>query len=381
MIMSFQQSTYEKALQAIAHDDVAGLKRLISKEVDDDGVRHRSRMRELVRQAAERGLGEAVEHLASRVVLREDHYRQQAWVNAIEAGQTNLADAIFYAGGRTVPRFPARARFNLACREHAWAAAQHLVEVERYPPDDTDLMIVFSEMRDAPVDDAVRTAWAPWRTWGQRVGPDSLDDVLIVAMRRGDETLFADALTRINMDCLDPEAGALLDQARQSDRYDWAKALDQRRTRGWSDGDWVEGVIAPAVTGGQLRFVEDALEDRPSLVNKIRQGHGAAQFLGYRLVVLAQDDDEPELQVVQRRLLNRMYPGELLTLVRDQIEATNDPQGQALNRLALWAPEAVRDRWLQEEPVTFGPAIAVMREAQASSSSATARAHRGRCRA
>ena len=121
-------------------------------------------------------------------------------------------------------------------------------------------------------------------------------------------------------------------------------------------------------------------------MTRIRQNvarTGPGKFFGHRLVTLAGENETPHLRELRIRLLRQVYPDDTVDHVRAQIEASSF-QGERdvyLNRLALWVPDAVRDRWFAEAPVTFAQAIAVVRSAQATRDSHRPGQHRTRVRA
>lgn len=361
--MGLKRTTYEKAQQAIAGGDLAALQRLIAKDVLDEGPQRRRWMDDLVRQAARLGYAEMVTHLAQRAVLREDFCYQLAWAVALEAGQHDLAQGLLFAGGRTVPRFTGATRFTHACREHAWAAVSHLIDHEHHVPSDVDVSILFHELStlepESPCPERLLSL-------GYRAPSESLGDVLLVAMRAHRDRLFTETLARIDPSHLDFNMGTLLAQAVVSDRYDWARQLDQALQSPWTDYSWIDGVVNPALDAHRLGFIQEALADRPSLARHLQKhltGCGPGKFFGCRLITWASDDQDPVLLDRGRQILRQVYPDDALDHVRAQVAGTLFQPEAALNRLAQWAPASVRDRWLIEDPVLFAPTLAAVRAA------------------
>lgn len=192
----------------------------------------------------------------------------------------------------------------------------------------------------------------------------------MATMSANQDALFVDTLRRTRASRLMADLDDLMAQAVASDRYDWARQMVQKLPQPWSDDRWIEAALNPAVDTHRLTFVQDILNDRPSLIERLRDhlsSHGAGQLFGHHLVTLADPDEAPALAHLRGRLLRQVYLLGWWPQLRAQIEAIPYPStaDTARQRLALWAPDTVREQWFTYEPEAFAEAIATHRAQRA----------------
>lgn len=360
--MSFQKPTYEKARQAIAQHDVTALKRLIRRPLDDTRGQRVHWLSELVRLAALEGLGEAVTHLAALNPLAQGKLLARAWAHGFERGHRAMALTL-----EAHPGLSRDQRFRYACATHSWTAVGHLLE-EKVTLDPVgqalQARLLFEALAACHPANQVNAHLARFLPLADQVPEDAVGCVVTMAMRAQDDALLARTLARMNTVTLQNALKGLMDEAVYHDRYDWAHQVHDAAVLGMSEKTWGEEVIPRAFGLERLRVVEDALNDRP-----VAQRHFLAQ--GYMTVAKAvelveaknwhQDRDGLALR---RRLLLRFFHDDQLDAVKDLIrDSLHGPRRDvALTRLAEWAPDAVRQRWLHEEPTTFAYLISQMRQ-------------------
>lgn len=366
--MSFQRRTYEKAWQAIERRDVQELQRLIQRPLTErDGERARW-LRMLVEQAADAGLEEAVTHLAALNPVEQQTLLAMAWVHGVQQGHSATAHALESKLG-----FPKPLRFHQAAKKQAWEVVTHLLDRGEVPTP-TDAMTLFESLAKVAAFIPLPPEWPRLKSLVDDTPEQGLQHVLIVAMRAHDEDLLAQTLRRMSEGQIQNHLNLLLEEAAHHDCYAWAKSIHDASLLGLSEKSWGESVIMRAMDLGKWRFAEDAWRDHPqALAYFFGKGYASAAR-GSDLVASTQAQDHDSLGRRQR-LLTLLFQGEQLDRVKDHVfEQISGPRRDAaLTRLAQWVPETVRERWFQEEPVTFGQAIADFREKRAANTSSTAR--------
>lgn len=358
--MSFQKTTYERAKAALDQGDARRLKRLIRNPVADDKGQRRAWLHDLVHRAARKGSLEAVTHLASLGGLRHRTLLATGWAVAAEHAQQDVV-----RGLEAMPGFPLDLRFRKACQERTWGAVRHLLE-GGHVPTENDRRILFEKLAAEHPSQGDTDRLNRLLPLGDEAPKSALPDVLVVAMRVADEDVLVRTLGRAAPDDLFQAAlPRLIEEARHHDHYDWANLMEKAAGRGLTGQHWGDTLLCQAVVLGRLRFVDDALTDRPDVLEYLQRGGNAAVAMGYQLVA-RQPDDPDENSERRVRLLHALFPHHRLNAVRNRIQtmASVGERDALLTRLALMAPDEVRERWFEQEPITFARAIATWRDAQ-----------------
>lgn len=366
--MTLRFTTYQQALDAIERSDGARVKQLMVQPVKATHRKGLEHLKRLVGEAAARGQREVVHHLlalgpGSRDREASGRLVTEAWIAAIEAQQRNLAWQLHGMLPPCWSPLAAEKRYVEVVQRGAWRSAEVLLR-EGHQPDSALFCLMLTRMGEE-VPERQAMAREVLGTLLPRVPPDSLVWAARAALHLQDDHLFQASLAGASRTADQGQDKRLRETAVDMGRHDLFEQVLHHFGITLSVEQWVKQItVGPNV--GHLRFSEALLDHHPEVVAYLRDHGSDAEVLGWRVLQVAvthQESadalDEERLRRLFQVVCDTRHVENLKAYVVDHVPLEHGLR--CLNHLAGWVPQALRDRWCQEAPVTFAETIARLR--------------------
>lgn len=368
--MSFQQATHDKARRAISEGNVALLKSLIKRPVQSTSHSRLTWLKTLVTDAAKAGLSDAVDHL---LALSPGHTSTgprvvDAWVAAQEAGHQELAEQL----KARLPNDPNDTRtwqnthgwFSTAVEASAWHVALKLMN-EGYEPASGQVAYALKRLGGARAEVRHPAAGPLLRQLIPVAIPGALAWATVVALRCSDDDSFNACLARAERKDLIKESVELAESALQADRFDLFERVTAHLGQTRTDQELAESALDRALVSHRFQFMADVIAGRPGVKAWLQSHDETAVSLSRQLLLQVDGPVHEAVQdQVRRTLFGHFCSDGQADKVKADLEQRYRTPGakaglhQALNTMAVWVSPDIRERWFENEPVTFAESIA-----------------------
>lgn len=376
---------YAQALDALTQGDLERLKRVLKTPVKDSQRAQLLCLKQLVKEAASWGQEEAVHHLLSLspppTIKRMGDRAMgpvlaDAWVAAHEAGQHSFAACLLsrlppLSGDALEDQL--RDRFERAYEAHAWKAVGAVLDQGHQP--DTSSCWQAMQWMDRGPNEQRADAQTVLRRLVKLMPATALSWAAITALKVGDDETFHRCLAQAPSAKVIEDRAALLQEAVRAGRQDLVEQVIQH-TGSHDDGlTLVNLVLKPTIQLNQPGLAHALLDRQPKVIEflHLREQWRETALVGWLMTHQWVDNHKQAVTMddpAWHRMFARVCPPAHVQAVRESIEQRlrredqSDERQRHLNRLALWVEPEVRERWFQDEPVTFAEAIAEHRAAQ-----------------